>query len=718
MTGLKDNWLKDNWLRVNWVGDRERWLLWTPVLLGAGATAYLTAGQEPLPWIGGILGILSAIAALTLRRKDETFAATLAAVALFAVGFQLAALRSDGASGPVLQRGTGAVEVVGVLRDLERRGARARMTIEPSEIKGRTDGALPDGTVPDLVRITIADSLAGDIAVGDRIAVRAVLRPPGRATHPGGFDFRRWAWFRRLGGTGYAIGAPQLLGVGEGASIGTSLHALRQTIADRVRAAVPGEVGDIAVAVITGDRGGVSEESLNAMRDSGLAHLLAISGLHLGLVATTIFFLMRLLFALSETMALQYPIKKWAAGAALAGSFVYLLISGGTVPTQRAFIMTGLVLIAVMADRQAISMRLVAIAATVVLLIHPEAVIGPGFQMSFAAVVALVAVYEAFGKRFRAAFEGLGHAAGPARYAVGVLITTLVATLATMPFVLHHFGRIATLGVVSNLLAVPLMAFLIMPMALLGVVAMPFGLEGPFLGVMGWGIGQVLWIAQTMAAWDLAHASFPTLSGPALAAMAIGGLWLALWRSRWRVLGVAPVLAGLLLFPLQRAPDILVAESGRLVALRQPDGGYSFSTTRRENFVRESWAASYGVEPGGDQGAPWPGRDGLCDALGCTVARDGAVIAISLDPRSLPADCRRSDILVAAFPVRRANCPGPERVIDFFALRRGGTHSIAFGRGGIRIDMVDPPGKSRPWAEDPWAEVPWAVPDGLEDWRD
>ncbi len=710
--------LKDSWLRGNWLGDRERWLLWTPVLLGAGAAAYLTAGQEPVPWIGGGLGILSVIAAVILRRKDETFAAALAAVALFAFGFQLAALRSDGASGPVLERGTGAVEIVGVLRDLERRGARARMTVEPAEIRDRSSGAFAVETLPDLVRITIADSLVGDIVVGDKIAIRAVLRPPGRATHPGGFDFRRWAWFRRLGGTGYAIGQPQILGVGESASIATSLHALRQTIAKRVRAAVPGEVGDIAVAVITGDRGGVSEDSLNAMRDSGLAHLLAISGLHLGLVATTIFFLVRMLFALSESMALHYPIKKWAAGAALAGSFIYLLISGGTVPTQRAFIMTGLVLIAVMADRQAISMRLVAIAATVVLLIHPESVIGPGFQMSFAAVVALVAVYEAFGKRFRGAFAGWGHAAGPARYAVGVLITTLIATLATTPFVLHHFGRIATLGVVSNLLAVPLMAFLIMPMALLGVVAMPFGLEGPFLGIMGWGIGQVLWIATSIAAWDLAHASFPTLSGPGLAAMAVGGLWLALWRERWRTLGVAPVLFGLLLFPLQQTPDILVAESGRLVAVRQPEGGYSFSTIRRETFVRESWAASYGVERDLDRGAPWPGRDGHCDAFGCTVARDGAVIAFSRDPRSLPADCRRADILVAGYPVRRANCPGPERVIDFFALRRGGAHSIAFTRGGVRIEMVDPPGKSRPWAEDPWLEVPWAVPDGVEEWRD
>jgi competence protein ComEC len=703
MIGFRESWLK----------DRERWLLWTPVLLGAGAAAYLTAGQEPWPWIGAAVGVCAAIPALLIRRRDETFSAVLAAIALFALGFQLAATRSESVAGPVLERPTGAVEVIGTLRNLENRGARARLTIAVDRLEGRFGSA-----VPDTVRVTIAGGSVGDLAVGDRMAVRAVLRPPGRATHPNGFDFRRWAWFKQLGATGYAIGTPRILGVSEGASFETALHAVRRAIADRIRAAVPGESGDVAVAVITGDRGGVSEDTLIAMRDSGLAHLLAISGLHLGLVAATIFFLVRMFCALSETLALHYPIKKWAAGAALFGSFAYLLISGGTVPTVRAFIMTGLVLIAVIFDRQAISMRLVAVAATVVLLLRPESVIGPGFQMSFAAVVALVAVYETHGKRFHAAFEGLGHAAGLVRYAAGVLLTTLIATCATLPFVWHHFGRIATLGVLSNLLAVPLMAFLIMPMALIGVVAMPFGLEGPFLGVMGWGIEQVLWIARTMAAWDAAHASFPTLSGVAVAAIAFGGLWLALWREQWRVFGTAFILLGVALFPLQRMPDILISESGRLVAIRQNDGGFSFSTTRKERFVRDSWAGSFGLEDAASGARAWPGPTDRCDSLGCTVIRNGAVVAITWDPRSLPADCRRADIVVAGFPVWRKACPGPERVIDFFSLRRGGAHSVALGKDDLRIEMVDPPGQSRPWAQDPWADAPWAAPDQPDYWED
>ncbi|WP_425404828.1 ComEC/Rec2 family competence protein [Hwanghaeella sp.] len=703
MTGIRENWLK----------DRERWMLWIPVLLGAGAAAYLTAGQEPLPWIGGAIGSLAFATALLLRNRDETFAATLMAIALFAIGFQLAASRSESVAGPVLERPTGAVEVIGVLRELEARGARTRLTLSVDRMEGRFQGP-----VPKLVRITIAGGSVGELGIGDTFSIRAILRPPGRATHPDGFDFRRWAWFHRLGGTGYAIGAPQILAVSGGVSMGSILHEVRVGIAERVRAAIPGEPGDIAVAVITGDRGGLAEESLEAMRDSGLAHLLAISGLHLGLVATTIFFLVRMLFALSETMALHYPIKKWAAGAALLGSFLYLLISGGTVPTQRAFIMTGLVLLAVMTDRQAISMRLVAVAATLVILLRPESVIGPGFQMSFAAVVALVAVYEAHGPRFRSAFEGLGHVAGPVRYGIGVLTTTLIATLATMPFVWHHFGRVATLGALSNLVAVPLMAFLIMPMALIGVIAMPFGLEGPFLAIMGWGIERVLWIAKTIAAWDAAHVSFPTLSGTAVAAIALGGLWMALWHERWRGYGVIPILFGFLLFPAQPLPDILVSESGRLIALRQQDGGYSFSTIRRENFVRDSWADSYAIEKEAQSQGAWPGTDGRCDPFGCTVTRDGMNVAITWDPRSLPADCRRSDILIAAFPVRRQTCSGPERVIDFFTLRRGGAHSVVLTDNGFLVQMVDPPGRSRPWAQDPWADVPWAVPDDPGYWEE
>ena len=392
-------------------------------------------------------------------------------------------------------------------------------------------------------------------------------------------------------------------------------------------------------------------------------------------------------------------------------------------PTVRAFIMTGLVLVAVMFDRQAISMRLVAVAAMIVLLLRPESVIAPGFQMSFAAVVALVAVYERFGKGFHGLFEGAGHAAGPLRYAAGVAATTLIATLATMPFVWHHFGRIATLGVVANLLAVPLMAFVIMPMALIGVVAMPFGLEGPFLAVMGWGIDQVLQIATTVAAWDAAHVSFPTLSGPAVAAIALGGLWLALWRERWRLYGTVAVLLGLMLFPLQPQPDILISETGRLVAIRQGDHGFGFSTLRRERFTRDSWSDSFGMEGPDLERTHWPGEAGRCDALGCTVTRDGTVVAITWDPRSLPADCRRANILIASFPVRRRYCPGPDRLIDFFALRRGGAHSIAFTGAEARIEMVDPPGRSRPWAPDPWAPYPWAddtraAPDNPGYWED
>jgi competence protein ComEC len=294
------------------------------------------------------------------------------------------------------------------------------------------------------VRVTLR-AASEALPVGSWVRLPAVLNPPPAPAMPGAFDFARQAWFDRLGGVGYAVGRPEAIAapVGEdGAGWRLRVEGLRQRLNERIQAALPGPAGAVAAALMTGDRGAIPEELVEAMRDSGLAHLLSISGLHIGLVWTLLFFAVRAGLALAEPVALRWPVKKWAAAAALAGAFAYLLISGAEVPTQRAFLMTALVTLAILCDRSALSMRLVAWAAGAILLLTPEALLSASFQLSFAAVVALVAAYEVLAPRLARLRADSGTARRIGLYLAGVCLTTFVAGLATAPFGLFHFTRL------------------------------------------------------------------------------------------------------------------------------------------------------------------------------------------------------------------------------------------------------------------------------------
>jgi len=416
------------------------------------------------------------------------------------------------------------------------------------------------------------------------VRLRAVLQPPAEPAAPGAFDFARQAYFQRLGAVGYAFGGAEVLApAGDPSLTGLWLHRLRDGVAVRVLEALPGESGAVAAALMTGVRGAIPEEVMAAMRDSGLAHLLAIAGLHMGLVAGLLFFALRAGLALVAGLVLRRPIKKWAACGAILGAFGYLLLTGGTVPTQRAFVMVSLVLVAVILDRRGLSLRPVAWAAVVVLALAPESLLSASFQMSFAAVIALIAGYEAIAERGRIAL-------GERRLA----LTSLIAGLATAPFALYHFNRIAWYGLLANLFAVPLTAFWIMPWALAAFTLMPFGAEGLALTPMGWGIDLLLAVARYVAALPGAVTLLPAMPTFGLVLVALGGLWLCLWRRRWRFGGLLPVALGLASIFLLRPPDVLATGDGRLLGVRGPQGELLLSTTRAKRFEAGIWQRRLG----------------------------------------------------------------------------------------------------------------------------
>ena len=689
-------WPAIGWLVAAFLAERERWPLWSPVLFGFGVACYFAMPVEPPFWLGGAGAILFSGAAVILRRGATAGLLVILAAALVSAGFAAAQYRTWSVSAPVLDRHYGPGPVIGRIIAVESFSRGPRVILDGVALRGIT----ADKT-PAKVRILLR---RGDrVSIGDRIDVFAKLSPPWQPAAPGAYDFRRAAGFRRIGGVGFALGAVRAadpLSADPGISPSSLWFTeIRFAMAARIRDTAPGEAGAVAAALITGDRSAIGRDTIDAMRDSGLAHLLAISGLHIGLVAATLFFGLRAAMALVERLALRRPIKKWAAAAAFAGSFFYLMLAGAPVPTQRAFVMTGLVLIAVMVDRKAISLRLVAWAAMIVLLIAPESLTGASFQMSFAAVVALVAFYETGYGRFSGWLGRGGQGRRAVLYIAGVAVTTIIASVATGIIGLHHFGRIAGYGLPANMIAVPLTALWVMPWAVLSVALMPFGLEAWALAPMGWGIEGILGVARTVSAWPGAVHPSPAMPVAGLAAAGLGGLWLCLWRGGWRYCGIIGVVAGLVSIPLTPRPDVLVSDTGKLMAVRLADGSLSLSDRRKEKWTGRIW-----LERNGQKGSSfWPatgpmGDESLaCDSLGCVYLSGGEAIALVKDGRALEEDCRSATILISAIPVR-GRCPAPRIVIDRFDLWRNGAHAVWLTKSGARVKTVAETHGVRPWS--------------------
>mgnify|MGYP000099990871 CR=1 FL=1 len=671
------------------IGERERWPLWLPVLLGLGIGGYFSLPFEPPLWAGWLAAAILGMAAWRFIGKSG-FALFFLAGAVIALGIGVSGLRTWWVAAPVISGQTGAVSVSGQVRHVERLVSGQRVTLTNLHI-----ARLGPERTPNAVRI----KLMGDqppFGPGDWLELRASLLPPPAPAMPGAFDFQRQSYFKGLGGVGFSYGKVKLTGRAPDAgidSLGFAFERLRGAIAARVAHSFrETAVGGVATALMTGERGEIPKDVIEDMRASGLAHLLAISGLHVGLIAGIVFFALRGGLALVPSVALRYPIKKWAAVGALFAAFGYAMLAGATVPTQRAFLMIALVLLAVLFDRRAVSMRLVAWAAMAILLLSPESLLGASFQMSFSAVVGLVAVYEFL--RRKGVFDKIPQTwvGKVGRYVAGVALTTAVAGLATGLFAAYHFNRVADFSLAANVIAVPATALWIMPWAVVAYVLMPLGLEGLALGPMGWGIEVVIATANEVAHWPGAVSDVAAFSVWGLVTATLGGLWLALWQYRWRLWGAPIVAVGLLSMLTGAPPDVLIHQDGKLAAVRTPEGGYSFSTLTSAKFERDVWLRRAGLSA---KPKRWSDHkdDGQmrCDALGCLYQLAGRNVAFTRAPEALGEDCWRSDVLVtdvALSESAQAACRATTHLITADELNRMGTHAIwlSGGPGNVQGD--------------------------------
>ena len=665
--------------------ERERWLLWTPVAVGLGVYLYFAGTAEPPLLLALALPALAAFTALAAWRRPGLRIPAL--LLLFcAVGYAAGAVRTHAVDAPVIGREIGPVTVAGRIVTVDPRQHGARMILDDLSIDRLA------AETPARVRLVVRVGWRA-LRPGQRVAVRAVLLPVPPPVAPGAADFQRRAWFGRIGASGYVIAAPKPLPDAERGWFDARIERLRDAAMRRIAAVLPGDTGAVASALLTGHRGGISTDAMAAIRNAGLAHLLAISGLHIGMVAGIVFFALWSGLALVPGAALRWPTRRIAAVAALAVAAAYLLLTGATIPTQRAFLMLAAVIAGVLIGRVAISMRLVAVAATLLLLLTPESLPTPSFQMSFAAVVALVAAYEVWSRwRLRTRAPRLPR---PLRGLIGVGATSLIAGAATAPFALFHFQRLALYGLAANLAAVPLVSLFVLPMGLVALFAMPFGLEAWPLQAMALGIDLMLWVAHGVSGLPGAHALAPAPLAWGMALIVAGGLWLTIWQRRWRLAGIAAIVAGLASSPFAERPDILVAPEGTLVATRTADGALALSSARRGRFIARVWLEGEGQR----RQRYWRG-DRLsrvrCDALGCIYRPDTRPIAFPADPAALAEDCRRAFLIVATFDVRR-RCPAVRRTIDRRDLMRNGSHAIHLSGGRIRIRTDRDVRGDRPW---------------------
>jgi len=693
------------WLVSALIAERERWVLWMPVALGCGVAFYFALPTEPARWIGPLLLCLCLAAGWRLRRHLAGWIAALA-VGLMALGFTLAVERSHGVEAPILVKPTGMISFTARIQEVEPLEHGVRIVLD----RLRLPPLRQDGPPPETVRVRMPRNVTG-LRPGQTISLRASLLPPPMPAAPGAYDFSRVAWFKGLGAVGYAVEAPLILadepedGWLEGLRLG--LANARHDLTERIVSSIDGAgieagVGATAAALITAERGPVPPELLQAYRDAGLAHILVIAGMHMSMVAGLVFVAVRGLLAAIPPIALRYPIKKWTAAAALAVTFGYLVISGAPVPTQRAFIMNAIVLVAVLLDREAISLRSITWAALAVLILEPEALIGASFQMSFAAVYGLISGYEAAApwlSRWKQQNHGLGGWLG--MHLLGILLTTQIAGTATSLYTIFHFNRYATYGLLGNAAAVPLVGLWVMPSALLAFLLMPFGLDGWGWQLMGWGIVAVNRIAVAVSSLPGATLSLPSMPISALIVFTLGGFWLLLWKQRWRLWGLPVMGLGILLSVLHSPPDLMVDASGKLAAIRTQDGTLAINQKRGGRSLRASWIKQAGQGVDADLWEDLPDSPASCDDVGCVLALKGHQVSLARRPEALADDCRAADLVFVASAVR-LYCPSARRLVDLLDLRSQGTHQVWLRAGGgySILTSADWQG-DRPWSHHP-----------------
>ena len=655
------------------LAQRGSLMPWIPVCLGLGIGWFFLLRSDP-----GIFALcllaLTLLVALPLTRCRDARAIVAWAILLIGLGFSAAQLRTSLVQAPVLSfRYYGPVEGRVIAMDRASSGA-VRVTLDHVRL-----ARVAPGKRPARVRLKLAAGSESP-AVGATVATTAHLMPPQGPSEPGGFDFRRYAWFNKIGANGYTRVPVVVL---QPAQSGLYLHRFRYRLSQEVQRRLGPKTGGFAAAIIAGDRSGVAPEDLQALRASNLAHLLAISGLHMGLLTGFVFTVLRFSLCLIPSIALRLNIKKISAGAALAVGAVYLGISGANISTERAFIMVLVLFMAVLLDRRALSLRAVSVAATLVLLRRPETLMSPGFQMSFAATTALVAVFGWIRTQQLAV--------GPAwlRPVLTVIVSSAVAGAATAPFGAAHFHVLSHYGLIGNVLAVPIMGLVVVPAAVLSLCLAPFGAEQIGVFFLQIGLEWILGVAAWVAAFPHAQSGVVMPGHWVLPLFTLGALVVLLWQGRLRWAGLCLIGFSIAIWGQANRPILLVSANGALVGVLTPQGR-ALSRANSQGYTAKSWLAADGTLVSHSEAAQrWTALSQDSD-----IWVSGRRIVHITGKRQAGefVNCHAADLVIAnttLAPEGSCQVLGPDH------LRRSG--SIKMARDGTLVTANELAG-NRPWS--------------------
>ncbi|CAH1662281.1 Competence protein ComEC [Hyphomicrobiales bacterium] len=672
--------------------ERRRAFLWLPVAFGGGIILYFLADAEPSLWPSAIGTAIAVLTAAVTGRHRQLSRVTLAVAAVMA-GFAAATWRTRSVEAPVLARPMIA-KLGGLVLNVEERPAGPRIVVRVATL-----GELAANARPAQVRVSLRPGAS--VKAGDFIEATARLLPPPTAARPGGYDFARDAFFAELGAVGSLVGKVTIRAPPEAPDGWTALtianDVARNALTQRIANASGGQEGALAAALVTGKRGLITEEVNDALRAAGIYHIVSISGLHMALAAGSLFWAARALLSLWPAMTLAWPVKKIAAVVGMLGATAYCLFSGAEVATQRSLVMTIVMMGAILIDRPALSMRNLALSALICLALRPEALLGPSFQMSFAAVAGMIA----FTVRPSGLLAGSAPSSGAygwlravGRWAFLLTTTTTVATIATAPFSAYHFQTLNPFGLLGNAMALPLIELAVMPLSVLGVFASFFELDRPVWWLIGQATVPVLASARAVAELERSRVVVPAFDVGALGLMVVAILWVTLWTTALRWVALYPAAIGLAMAHGAAPPDIYIDRGASGLALRAADSRLVI-LGKPSGFVLEQW-----LRADGDGRAiedPSLRHDTHCDRLGCTARlKNGQMIAFVRDKRAFPEDCGRAAVIVSPLRAPR-NCKAVT-IIDRRVLDSSGAIMLTQAPNNAGFSQIQALSTaSRPW---------------------
>lgn len=680
-------------------------ILLVPVFVAIGVAWYFSLLAEPF-WGYGVAAISLSLAAAVFVRGYGRIAAV--AVLCSSLGFGAAQLRTHMVYTPILSHKMDFTIVEGRIAAVEELEKGVRLTLSEVVME-----ELDAEDTPRKVRLKL---WKGDgLKIGQRVSGLASLNPPSSPVIPKGFDFQRYMYFRGIGAVGFMYKPPEILQDVSGLGFSGVVETVRQRIGGRIEGVLNAPQSGLARALMIGQRTSIDEDDMESIRAAGLAHMLAISGLHVGLFSGVVFFALRFGMALFPPFALRHPVKKYAAVVAMMAALFYMLIAGATIPTQRAMISVAVVFTAVLLDRSPISLRVVAFAALCVLLVFPESLMSASFQMSFAAVTGLIAFYDWTRPLWSRWARQAGMLRKGALYFVGVSSTTITATLTTAPVTLFHFQALPSYGLIANVVCVPLLAFMVMPLAILALILMPFGLEGFAFALMEPGLSVILNLAHFVA--DLKGAVFrlPAFTLAPLVFFILAALSVVIFRARLRVIATS-IFAVCALVNFQWIQyDVFVSSKFDVVALDAGEPQMIISDARKSRFMRENWEQAIGREGSYAERFPREGvREGdqyklscgdqyklSCDAVACRYEFGGHKLSYvkRYDVRAFADECRWANIIVSQ-DIYKRDCAA-EHVLNRRDGKYHGVHAFKLNDDGITLHRTEDFRGARPWVQKP-----------------